>query len=302
MGVEESRPTVDSVRAVTSYRAIATDLDGTLLRTDKSVSARTRAAVLGAEAAGMLVVIATGRPPRWIAPVVEELGDRGLVVCANGAAIYDPARHELVARTELAPDAARSIVDDVQAEYPDAVLGIEQGFDFAVDDVITRRDLELAGSWNLDGLQVGPIRSFLDDPVLKLIVRLPHPAPEGTADHLQALVGERALVTHSTSESFLELSHPAVHKAATVERLLVESDISAEHVVAFGDMPNDLELIRWAGLGVAVANADERLKEAADEITASNDDDGVALVIERLLGPDHHASRAGRGDPRSGAE
>ncbi|MHB1137364.1 MAG: HAD family hydrolase [Microthrixaceae bacterium] len=271
---------------MTSFRAIATDLDGTLLRTDKSVSARTRAAVLGAEAAGMLVVIATGRPPRWIAPVVEELGERGLVVCANGAAVYDPARHELVATTELAPEVARSVVDDVQAAFPDAVLGIEQGFDFAVDDAVTRRDLELAGSWNLDGLRVGPIRSFLDEPVLKLIVRLPHPAPQGTADRVQALVGARALVTHSTTESFLELSHPGVHKAATVERLLIESDIASEQVVAFGDMPNDLELIRWAGLGVAVDNADPRLKAAADEVTASNDDDGVAMVIERLLGPE----------------
>lgn len=274
------------MRPVTSYRAIATDLDGTLLRTDKSVSPRTRAAVLAAEAAGMLVVIATGRPPRWIAPIVEALGDRGLVVCANGAAVYDPARHELVERIELLPDVAHAIVDDVEAAYPDAVLGLEQGFDFAVDESITRQDVDLAGSWNLEGLHVGPIRSFLDEPVLKLIVRLPHPAPEGTAARVQELVGDRALVTHSTSESFLELSHPAVHKAAAVERLLVTSDVAAEQVVAFGDMPNDLELIRWAGLGVAVANADPRLKAAADEVTASNDDDGVAIVIERLLGSD----------------
>ena len=282
-GSEERRRLLGSVRTVTSYRAIATDLDGTLLRTDKSVSARTRDAVLAAEASGMLVVIATGRPPRWIAPVVDELGDRGLVVCANGAAVYDPARHELVERTELDAEVARSIVDDLEEAYPDAVLGIEAGFDFAVDESITRADLELAGSWNLEGLHIGPIRSFLDEPVLKLIVRLPHPAPDGTADAVQALVGDRALVTHSTTESFLELSHPTVHKAATVERLLIESDIAASSVVAFGDMPNDLELIRWAGLGVAVANADPRLKAAADEVTASNDDDGVALVIERLL-------------------
>ncbi len=267
------------------YRAVATDLDGTLLRSDKTVSERTRGAVLGVEAAGLRVVIATGRPPRWIAPVVEALGERGLVVCANGAAVYDPATHELVERTELEADVAGSITDDLLAAYPDAVVGVEQGFRFAIDESIETSGAELLGSWRLDGLRVGPIRSFLDQPVLKLIVRLDPSSPPGTADDVQAIVGDRALVTHSMSEWFLELSHPSVHKAATVERLLVEGGVGPDEVVAFGDMPNDLELIRWAGLGVAVANADPRLIDAADEVTASNDDDGVALVLERLLGP-----------------
>lgn len=265
------------------FRAIATDLDGTLLRSDKSVSPRTRDAVHAAEAAGMLVVIATGRPPRWIPPVVDALGDRGLVVCANGATVYDPARHELVSRIELAPDVARSIVDDLQDAFPGVVIGVEQGFDFAVDDNLDPSGLELIESWTLVGLRHGPIRSFLDQPVTKLIVRVRHPAPDGWAKTVQALVGERALVTHSIDEAFLELSHPSVHKASAVERLLSESGIDPAEVVAFGDMPNDIEMIRWAGLGVAVANAHPRLQAAADEKTASNDDDGVAQVVERIL-------------------
>ena len=265
------------------FRAIATDLDGTLLRSDRTVSDRTRAAVHAAEDAGLLFVIATGRPPRWIPPIVELLGERGLVVCGNGASVYDPARHELVSRTELAGDVTESIVDDLQAAFPDVVVGVEQGFEFSVDESIREMDGDFLASFRLEGLRVGPIRSFLDRPVIKLIARLPHPAPHGTADAVQSVVGDRGLVTHSVSESFLEISHPDVHKAATVERLLEESGIAPAEVVAFGDMPNDLELIRWAGLGVAVANAHPLLLDAADEVTASNDDDGVALVIERVL-------------------
>lgn len=266
------------------YRAIATDLDGTLLRSDRSMSDRTRDAIHAAEDAGALVVIATGRPPRWIAPIVEVLGDRGLVVCANGATVYDPARHEIVARTELTAEDALAIVDDVTEAFPDAVIGVEQGFDFALDEAVRTSPPELIGTWRLDGLNIGPIRTFLDRPVVKLMVRLPPTMADGAAAAVQSLVGERALVTHSIDESFLELSHPEVHKAATVERLLVESGVAADQVVAFGDMPNDIELLRWAGLGVAVDNADPRVKQVADEVTASNDDDGVALVIERLLG------------------
>ena len=270
-----------------SYRAIATDLDGTLLRTDKSVSPRTRAAVDAAEDAGLLFVIATGRPPRWIPPVVEALGERGLVVCANGASVYDPARHELVARTDLSPAVAGELIDELAEVHPEALFGLEQGFEFSVDSAIRDRpdDFKAMTSWQLPGIRIGPIRDFLDQPVTKLIVRLPPEVPPGTADEVQRLVGDRALVTHSTTEWFLELSEPTVHKAATVERLLEGSGIAASEVVAFGDMPNDLELIEWAGLGVAVANAHPLLREKADEVTASNDDDGVAKVIERLLAP-----------------
>lgn len=263
------------------YRAIATDLDGTLLRSDQSVSPRTREAIAQAEDMGLLIVIATGRPPRWIAPVVEQLGERGLVVCANGATVYDPAKHEIVHRNDISPDVALDIVDDVEKQFPEAILGVEQGFDFGVDE--SMRDSGLDFEALIPGVVFAPIRSFLDTAVTKLIMRMPYPAPAGTAARVQEVIGNRALVTHSTNESFLEVSSPTAHKATTVEMLLVEHGVAADEVVAFGDMPNDLELIQWAGLGVAMANAHPRLIDVADLVTASNDDDGVARVVEDVV-------------------
>ena len=263
------------------FRAIATDLDGTLLRSDQSVSDRTRDAVLAAEDAGIMVVIATGRPPRWIAPVIEQLGDRGLVVCANGASVYDPARHELVHRLDLDPAVVSDIVDDLERAVPLAVMGVEQGFEFGVDHRYEQLQPDLVAL--LTDVRIGPIRSFLDQPVTKLIVRLPHPAPAGTAASVQEIVGQRGLVTHSTNESFLEISHPEAHKARTVELLLKEHGHTASQTVAFGDMPNDLEMIRWAGLGVAMGNAHPDLIAVADLVTAGNDEDDVARVIESVL-------------------
>src|SRR6476469_665070 len=104
-----------TVGRVMSIRLIATDLDGTLLRSDGTVSARTRAAVDAAESAGIGVVIVTGRPPRWIPPIVEQLGDRGLVVCANGGIVYDPARHEIIERNDMPGDAAAEAVRHLRA-------------------------------------------------------------------------------------------------------------------------------------------------------------------------------------------
>jgi Cof subfamily protein (haloacid dehalogenase superfamily) len=227
------------------------------------------------------VVIATGRPPRWIAPVVEQLGDRGLVVCANGATVYDPAEHRIVHRNDIPADVALSIVDDVQQAFPEALLGVEQGFDFGIDDAAQTASFDFRDL--IPDVNVAPIRSFLEQPVTKLIIRMPHPAPPGTAVRVQEVVGTRALVTHSTNESFLEVSSPTAHKATTVEMLLLEHGLAAPDVVAFGDMPNDLELIRWAGLGVAMANAHPQLKAEADLVTASNDEDGVAQVLEERV-------------------
>ena len=228
-----------------------------------------------------MVVIATGRPPRWIAPVVEQLGERGLVVCANGATVYDPAAHEIVHRNDISADVALSIVDDVQAAFPESLLGVEQGFDFGIDEAMHASSFRFQDL--IPDVNIAPIRSFLDSPVTKLIIRMPHPAPAGTALRVQEVVGDRALVTHSTNESFLEVSSPTAHKATTVEMLLVEHGVAPEEVVAFGDMPNDLELIRWAGLGVAMANAHPQLLAEADLVTSSNDDDGVARVLEDVV-------------------
>lgn len=274
------------------FRAIATDLDGTLLRSDNSVSNRTRDAIEAAEAQGMLVVLATGRPPRWIPPVVDEIGERGLVVCANGASVYDPARHELVERTDLDPDVVRGLIRDLRSAFPEAVFSVEQGMDFAVDVAILGAKPEFRRIF--PDAPIVPIESRLDQPVTKLICRLPPPGDPTVPVLAQEIVGARGKVTHSTQPSFLEISRPDVHKAATVERLLGDAGIDPVAVAAFGDMPNDIELLRWAGLGVAMQNAAPPVKEAADEVTLTNDDDGVAVVVERILGPDDRAGGADR--------
>lgn len=260
-----------------SVRLLATDLDGTLLRTDKSVSARTRAAVDAAADAGIELMIVTGRPPRWLPPVIDQIGDRGLVICANGATVYDPARHEVVAHQGLEPAAAREVVRRLRERWPQLAYAVEQELSFGIDPSYP------AAAGLPEGHRRAPIEDLCDVPVTKLLARHTGPAPDDLAAQVSEVIGDLAVVTHSDDASLLEISSAGVHKAATLERLAHERGINAREVVAFGDMPNDLQLLAWAGLGVAVANAHPLLLEAADEVTASNDDDGVALVIERIL-------------------
>ena len=141
-------------------------------------------------------------------------------------------------------------------------------------------------AWPGDIHEIADVDACLDEPVTKLLLRHPGPAPEGHASRVNDLIGDLADVTHSTDESFLEVMSPGVHKAATVEAIIAAQGIDASDVVAFGDMPNDIELLQWAGWGVAVANAHPMVIDIADEVTESNDDDGVAMVIERLLSLD----------------
>jgi hypothetical protein len=258
-------------------RLLSSDLDGTLLRSDGTVSGRTRAAVESARAAGIELIVVTGRPPRWVRHLADELGDLGLVICANGATVYDPGRHEVVAHIGLDPRAAAEVVRRLKERWPELSYAVEQELTFGWDPAYRSRYEPAKGS------RQAPIEELVREPVTKLLARHAAPAPDDLADQVRELLGELALVTHSDDPSLLEISSPGVHKASTLERLAAERGIGPHEVVAFGDMPNDLQLLSWAGHGVAVANAHPLLLDAADEVTASNDEDGVAVVIERLV-------------------
>lgn len=261
-------------------RLIATDLDGTLLRSDMTVSERTRRALVAAADAGVRVVMATARPPRTIRPIVDQLGEggyAGVVVCANGALVYDPASHQLIERREIHPESAIEMVRRLRAEMPDVLLGLEQGMVARIEPAYE------PFAWPGDTYEVVDLDVWLEQPVTKLLLRWPGSAPDGHGSRVRGLIGDLADVTVSTDESFLEVMAPGVHKAATVEALIGAEGIDATDVIAFGDMPNDIELLQWAGWGVAVANAHPAVIDIADEVTESNDADGVAVVIERLL-------------------
>lgn len=258
-------------------RVVATDLDGTLVRNDGTISARTLAALNAVEDAGALVVFVTGRPPRWLAPVAEATGHRGLAICTNGAQVYDLGTEQIVSEHLLGPAVAAEVVRILQAALPAATYAVERSSGFAYSP-------EYRPRWEIpaDSLRAA-VEALVTEPTAKLLVR--HDALD--ADALLAatrdVVGHLAELTHSSLDGLVEISASGVSKATTLELLCNERGVRAAEVLAFGDMPNDLPLLAWAGRGVAVANAHPSVLAAVSEHTASNDDDGVALVLERLL-------------------
>ncbi len=262
---------------------IASDVDGTLLDTGEQVTARTREAVQAAAAAGTHFVLATGRPPRWIKPVVDALGFAPMAVCANGAVIYDPATDRVLSARTLSVDSLTELAEIAARLIPGAGLAVERigrsAHDTATPQFVSAPGYEHA--WlNPDNTEVS-VEDLLSAPAIKLLVRKPGMPSSELAATLARHIGIQGDVTYSTNDGLVEISPVGISKAVGVEDVARPLEIGAEEVVAFGDMPNDVPLLRWAGHGVAMGNAHPEAIAAADEVTAPNDDDGLARVLER---------------------
>lgn len=268
---------VDGERRATP-RLVATDLDGTLLRTDETASARTVAAIERTLQVGIPVVICTARPARWIRPLAPIVGGRGTAVCANGGVVLDIASETVLREFPIPCEAALEVVSRLRPLLPDAAWAVERANAFAHEPAYRSR-------WPVpDDTVVDEIEVLLASAPVKPMLRARAP----TADHLVALaratVGDLVEVTHSnTADTLLEMSAAGVSKGSALAALCESLGIAASEVMAFGDMPNDLPMLRWAGRSVAVANAHPEVLAAADEVTSSCDEDGVARVLERLL-------------------
>lgn len=267
------------VSTVTFPRIVATDLDGTLLTSTGSVSPRTRQALRAARAAGAEIVFVTARAPRGVQEIAAQAEVTGTAICSNGAVVYDLATDEITASNPLDPQAARKVAEALALALPDVGLAVETGRNVLIEAAYTRRiEHDVAFYREVDSV------FGVDQPIVKLLAL----SPSRTADEMYAAVsdtiGDLAEVTYSGLEGLLEISAPGVTKAATLDRLCRERGVGAGDVVAFGDMPNDLAVLLYAGAGYAMANAHEMVLAAAEHRTLSNDEDGVAVVLEDLLG------------------
>ncbi|HEX4008567.1 MAG TPA: Cof-type HAD-IIB family hydrolase [Solirubrobacteraceae bacterium] len=259
-------------------RAIASDLDGTLLRSDGTLDERSRRTLAAIQRAGVLLVLCTARPPRWMRPLAQATGHGGVAVCANGAVTWDLHADAVLETRALAPPVAADVVRRLKQALPDASWAVETADRFG-------HEPDYLPHWPVpDGTIVDAVEALITQPATKLLLRHDYLPADALVTVARERIGDLAEPTHSNSEgSLLEITAAGVSKASALARLCAERGIDRTEVVAFGDMPNDLPMLEWAGHGVAVANAHLDVLAAADEITLANDDAGVAHVLERLL-------------------
>lgn len=265
------------------FRLVATDLDGTILPTEQrdpvapdftDRMARTLARV---REAGAHLIAVTARSPRSAAPLARRLGLRGPIICGTGSIIYDLEGDKIERTSGLEAQIGARLVKELRIKVPGVQFAAEQGLNFAREP----------------GYPLSPFTPELHDeldaigfvgraPTTKLIARHHEMDIEALFAEVLQVAGDDAY-TELSGAHWVGMLHPQATKGAALAALCSSFGIGAHEVVAFGDHLPDESMLRWAGLGVAVANARSEILEAADRIAPSNDEDGVATVLEELL-------------------
>ena len=261
-------------------RLIASDMDGTLLRWDDTVSDATVIELERWRDDGVPVVLATGRPPRWMHRIRDVLG-HGTAVCCNGAVLLDLATLEILDEDSLAPDLLESISSELRRRQPDTWFAVEYGFEFRHEPIYKPR-------WDVDapGVAEARLAEMVAAPAAKLLARHEELSPEEFVALVEDVIGNRATVTHSSSDALAEISALGVTKASGLAKVAAQHGVGPEDVVVFGDMPNDIAAFEWVraagGRAVAMADAHPDLMAVATDVTGTNDDDGVAAFLRSL--------------------
>ncbi|WP_431788568.1 HAD family phosphatase [Streptomyces sp. G9] len=270
-----------------AYALVATDLDGTLLRPDDTISARSRAALGLASASGARHLIVTGRPVPGIRALLADLAYTGLVVCGQGTQLYDADTGRLLRSVALDREAADTALGKIEAEVGAVFAAVDQD---GVDGVTLIEAGYRMPNPTLPAQRVGSREALWARPVIKVLVRHPELGDDALAAVARGAVGDLATVTMA-GPGTVELAPRGVDKGTGLAAAAELLGIGAERTVAFGDMPNDLPMFAGSGLRVAMGNAHPELRAAADEVTLSNAGDGVAVVLERLFGTGGHGGQ-----------
>ncbi|WP_330240206.1 HAD family hydrolase [Streptomyces sp. NBC_00525] len=261
------------------YSLVATDLDGSLLRGDDTVSPRSRAALDRVRGAGARHLVVTGRPVPGVRALLDGLGYRGLAVCGQGTQVYDAGARRTVRAVTLDRETADAALGKIEAQVgpvfaavdqdgPEGLTLAEPGYRPAHATLPAQRTRHRGELWAA--------------PVIKVLIGHPELSDEALTAEARAVVGDLATVTHS-GPGTVELQPYGVDKGVGIALAAEELGVDPASAIAFGDMPNDLPMFRACGYGVAMGNAHPALRAAADEVTLSNEEDGIAVVLERLF-------------------
>ncbi|OXM51619.1 HAD family hydrolase [Amycolatopsis thailandensis] len=263
---------------------IASDVDGTLLGPMEALTERTIGTVRRVTEDGVPFVLVSGRPPRWIAPIANPLDLTGYAVCANGAVLYDIGADRIVAvHGMLEPTLLHDAVSALDHALPGCRYAAERIGESALDEEMRNFVIEpdYHNPWGDNEGTQAPRAEVLGHPAIKLMISRRGMTSDEMARAAREVLEGSVDITYSTNSGLIEVSAHGITKATGLAEVAERLGVPAGRVIAFGDMPNDIEMLGWAGHGVAMANAHRHVLDVADEVTAPNSEDGVAQVLER---------------------
>jgi len=223
------------------------------------------------------VVFVTGRPLRWAEEVFEYVGGHGLAIVSNGAIVWDVAAAAPQRVRAITPEVGLEAVRLLRTAVPGSAFAVETLAGIGLEDAFEERHPVP------DASRRGRIEEVYDAPAVKLLARHEELSPQEFWDRAEEAIGHLVTITWSSTSALLEISAAGVTKASTLEVLCADRGIAAGEVVAFGDMPNDIPMLAWAGSSYAMAGAHPTVLAAAGHLAPANDLHGVARVLEHLL-------------------
>ncbi len=269
-------------------KLLVLDIDGTLVNNEKKITPKTKEALFSAMEAGHSVMIASGRPTPGVQRYVEELELKrfgGYTLTYNGARVQECRSGRVIYEKRLS-NKYLPFLYSYAKQYDLGIITYEN--DLSKDpQVLSGRRLDDWILWEakINGLTVGEREDFLDYvnyDVYKVLMTAEPETSEGHMKELQKLLGPSANVMRSEA-FFIEITARGIDKAGTLERVIGPVGVSQSNTICCGDAFNDISMVQYAGVGVAMGNAKPEVKEVADYITASNEEDGIAEVVERFL-------------------
>ena len=262
---------------------IALDLDGTLTNSEKKITPKTKEALMEAQERGARIVLASGRPTYGIMPVAEELElerHGGFILAFNGGKIVDCKTRKVVFEHKLDPDVVPVLYDETMRAGLQIL--VHQGAEIVATSSEDRYVKLEAGINKMPIVQCDDFLNQITYPINKcLIVGDPTPLCALEQRILELLKGR--ISAYRSMDNFLECVPLGIDKGHSLKRLAATLGIDREEIIACGDSYNDVGMIKFAGLGVAMANAPRDIQEIADVVTLSNDNDGVAQVVEKYV-------------------
>jgi len=258
------------------YKLIALDVDGTLITDDHRLTAKTREAVRAVHERGARIVLCTGRGAGSTLPLLEELGLDGIIITHNGGATIESTGRRVL----------HSFGYPVERVMPLVRYCRERGIHFDIntpfDIYVERLDEEIRAGYRLflaDPVLIDDVSRF-PGPVIKFCAIAEAPVAERFMEDWRD-IGAMGLRMMRSGEMFVDVLHEKASKGGALKVLADRWGIRREEVLAIGNYYNDLEMIEYAGLGIAMANSPDEVKRAADAVTASNNDDGVSEALVR---------------------
>ena len=258
------------------YKAVFSDIDGTLLNSQHQITPKTEAAIKNMLKQGIPFIPVSARPPYAITPYTEQLGAQHGMICYSGALILDKNLTALYS-VILAPQDLQKL-NTLLADFTHLSISYYAGLDWFCNDV---NNDWIKQESEITSLSAKLLQGNLTD-VHKILIM-------GSAEEIQRVepVLKQALPhlsIHRSKDEYLEIMNPAATKAKAIQFMAQHLGINAKQVIAFGDNFNDLDMLQYAGLSIAMGNAPDAIKQVAKEVTATNNEDGIALVLNRVFG------------------